>query len=196
MTYAINPSSTAVTTVGSSAGQIPDASDIEAVNFWMKPVETDEQEITKWLKPLRAKVNQQTHYIGQSYNPPITGALEAATASADPTIDLTGTPADLGFKVGDLVEILEYYPGQTVYFDPTKTTVHRITTVNAGDVEASANIGAVHPAGSVVRVYSQATPMATAFGSANVFRGDRIAQTVQRLQSGFIKRSEEHTSEL
>jgi hypothetical protein len=187
MTYAINPSSIAVTTVGSAAGQIADAADIEAVNFWMKPTEIDEQEISKWLKPLRKKVNQQTHYIGQSYNPPIVGSVAVATVSADPTIDLTGDPAALGFKVGQQLVIREYYSGQTTYFDPTKTTKHTITQVDAGSVECAANIGAIHPAGSVVTVYSKKTPMATAFDTENVFRGDRIAQTVQRLQYGFIK---------
>ena len=187
MAYAVNPSSTAVTTVGASAGQIVDAADIEAVNAWMKPTEIDEQDISKWLPGLRSKVNQQTHYIGQSYNPAITGTVEVATVSADPTIDITGSPAALGYKVGDKVMIRDYYAGQTTYFDPTKTTKHTITQVDAGSVETSANIGAVHPAGAVVTVYSSKTPMATAFADANVFTGDRIAQTVQRLQSGFIK---------
>lgn len=186
MAYSINPSSVAVTTVGASAGQIPDAADIEKVNLWMKPVEPDEQEIMKWLPSLREKANQQTRYIGQSYRPRITGTLENASASADPTLDLTGSPAALGFKVGDIVHVREYYSGQTVHFDPTKTTSHRITQVDAGSVETSANIGVIHPAGSVVTVYTQAHPMATAFDTANVFRGDRIAQTVQRFQSGYI----------
>lgn len=186
MAYSINPSSAAVTTVGSSAGQIIDAADIEAVNAWMKPVEPDTQEIMKWLGPLRQKVNQQTHYIGQSYRPRITGTLENASSASDPTLDLTGTPAALGFKVGDIVHAREYYPGQSVHFDPTKTTKHRITQIDAGSVECSANVGVVHPAGTVITVFAQAHPMATAFDTANVFRGDRIAQTVTRIQSGYI----------
>lgn len=186
MAYSLNPSSTSVTTVGSSAGQIIDAADIEAVNAWMKPVEPDTQEIMKWLGPLRQKVNQQTHYIGQSYRPRITGTLENASSASDPTLDLTGTPAALGFKVGDIVHAREYYPGQSVHFDPTKTTKHRITQIDAGSVECSANVGVVHPAGTVITVFAQAHPMATAFDTANVFRGDRIAQTVTRIQSGYI----------
>lgn len=186
MSLSINPSSTLVTTVGSSAGQIVDAEDIELVNNWMKPVETDEQLVTQWLPNLRKKVNQQTHYIGQSYNPIIRGTLENASASADPTLDLVGDPAALGFKVGHQVFVKEYYPGQQVYFDATKTTKHSLAQIDAGSVEAAANVGVIHPAGSVVIVYGKATPMATAFGSENVFRGDRIAQTVVRLQSGFI----------
>jgi hypothetical protein len=186
MTYAVNPSSVAVTTVGSSAGQIADAADIEAVNAWMKPVDIDEQDMLKWLGPLRQKVNQQTHYIGQSYRPRISGTVAVATSASDPTIDLTGDPAALGFKVNDIVMIREYYPGQSVHFDPTKTTTHRITQVDAGSVETSANIGVIHPADAVVTVFSSAHPMATAFDTANVFRGDRIAQTVQRFQSGYI----------
>jgi hypothetical protein len=188
MAYTINPGSTAITTVGSTAGQIPTTHDIELVNFWMKPVEPHEHELLQWLGPLRGKINQQTHSIGQSYLPPVTDTLAADTASASPTIDTTGVPADEGFKVNDLIEILEYYSGQTTYFDPTKTTYHRVSAVNAGTLTAAANIGAVHPSTvSVVRVYSKATPMATAFGSENVFRGDRIDQTVMRLQSEFIK---------
>lgn len=186
MTYTINPSSALVTTVGSSAGQIPDAADIEAVNAWMKPVEPDEQEVLKWLGDLRQKVNQQTHYIGQSYRPRITGTLENATVAADPTLDLTGSPAALGFKVGDILHVREFYPGQTTHYDPQKTTKHRITQVDAGSVETAANIGVIHPAGSTVTVFSQAHAMATAFDTANVFRGDRIPQTVQRIQSGYI----------
>lgn len=186
MAYSLNPSSTSVTTVGASAGQIIDAADIEAVNAWMKPVEPDTQEIMKWLGPLRQKVNQQTHYIGQSYRPRITGTLENASSASDPTLDLTGTPAALGFKVGDIVHAREYYPGQSVHFDPTKTTKHRITQIDAGSVECSANVGVVHPAGTVITVFAQAHPMATAFDTANVFRGDRIAQTVTRIQSGYI----------
>ena len=143
MAVSINPSSTLVTTVGSSAGQIVDAEDIELINNWMKPVETDEQLVTQWLGPLRKKVNQQTHYIGQSYNPIIRGTLENASASADPTLDLTGDPAALGFKVGHQVFVKEYYPGQTTYFDPTKTTKHAIAQVDAGSVEAAANIAAM-----------------------------------------------------
>lgn len=184
MAYTLS-TSTAVTTVGTTGG-IVDAADIELINHWMKPTEPHEHELLQWLGPLRKKVNQQTHYIGQSYNPPVSTTLENATASADPTIDMTGTPASLGFKVGHLVRIRDYYAGQTTYFDPTKTTYHRITQVDAGSVEASANIGAVHPAGAVVDVYSTAVPMATAFGVARSYQGDRIAQTVQRLESGLL----------
>jgi hypothetical protein len=187
MAYSVNPSSIAVSTVGATAGQIIDAEDIEAINFWMEPVEIDEQEITKWLGKLKMEVNQQTHYIGQSYNPPITSTLEVATASADPTVDIDGDPAALGFKVGHNVEIKQYYAGQTTYFDGTKTKYGRIVQVDAGSFELAANVGAVIPAGSVVRVFTNTYPMATAFDNAPVFRGDRIEQTVSRLSSGFIK---------
>jgi hypothetical protein len=187
MSYTINPSSIGVTTVGSTAGQIISDADIEAVNAWMKPVEPDEQEILKWLPGLRKEVNQQTHYIGQSFRPRITATLAADTVSADPTVDVTGDPAALGFKVNDRFMIRQYYAGQTTFFDPTKTVKGRITQVDAGSFEAAANIGAILPAGSQVIVYTSATPMATAFGDANVFRGTRIAQTVQRLQSGLVK---------
>jgi hypothetical protein len=188
MAYTVNPSSTAITVVGSSAGQIPTTSDIELVNFWMKPTEPHEHELLQWLPGLKKEVNQQTHSVGQSYNPPITASLEAATSSGSATVDITGTPATIGFKVGDLIEIKEYYSGQTTYFDPLKTTYHRVTAVNAGDLTVSAAVGVIHPVTeSVVRVYSKATAMATAFDTENVFRGDRIDQTVTRLQSGFIK---------
>ncbi len=188
MAYTVNPSSTAITVVGSSAGQIPTTSDIELVNFLMKPVEPHEHEIIQWLPPLKKKVDQQTHSIGQSYLPPITFALENATSSGSATVDISGVPATIGLKVGDLIELEEYYSGQTVYKDPLKVTRHRITAVNAGDVTVSANVGAVHPVTETIgRVYSKATPMATAFDTENVFRGDRIDQTVHRLQSGFIK---------
>jgi hypothetical protein len=187
MAYTVNPGSAAVTTVGSSAGQIPTTADIELVNAWMKAVNPETQEVMDWLGPLRKEVNQQTHFIGQSHRPKITGTLGVATVSADPTIDVTGAPADLGVKVGDKMRIREYYPGQTVYFDPTKTTYHRIVTVDAGSVEASANVGAIHPVTeSVWSIYSSAHPMATAFDTANVFRGERFEQGVQRFQSGYI----------
>ncbi len=186
MSYTVNPGSVGVTTVGSSAGQILSDLDIEAVNHWMKPVEPDEQEILKWLPPLREEVNQQTHYLGQSFRPRIVGELAADTASADPTVDIVGSPADLGFKVNDKVMIRVPYSGQDVFYDGTQTVKGRISQIDSGSFELSANVGAILPAGAQVIVYSSATPMATAFGTANVFRGNRIAQTVQRLQSGLI----------
>lgn len=187
MTYTINPSSVAVTTVGAGAGQIPADQDIELVNAWMSAVDPESVEIMDWLGPLRKTVDQQTHFIGQSHRPKITATLEAATAAADPTVDVVGSPAALGIKVNDKVMAREYYPGQTVHFDPTKTTYHRVTQVDAGSFEVSANVGVIHPVTeTVIQVFSSAHPMATAFDTANVFRGERFEQTVQRFQSGYI----------
>jgi hypothetical protein len=187
MTYTINPSSVAVTTVGAGAGQIPDNQDIEAVNAWMKAVDPESTELLEWFGPLRKEVNQQSHFIGQSHRPKITDTLAVATVAADRTFDTSGAPAAKGFKVNDRIMAREYYPGQTVHFDPTKTTYHRIVQVDAGSFEVAADIGVIHPTTeTVIQVIGSAHPMATAFDTANVYRGERFEQGVIRLQSGWI----------
>src|SRR4051812_48724824 len=116
MAYTTNASGIAVTTVGATAGQIITAEEIDLVNQWMKPVEREEHLVLDWLPNLRGTINQQTHYIGQAYNPTIQAVLDGATSAGSAAVDLTGNPTDLGWKIGDLIFLKEYYTGQTTYF--------------------------------------------------------------------------------
>lgn len=180
--------------VGSGAGQIPSALDIELFLSFMEPVEPHEHEISQWLPKFEKNPNQIQHWTGQSYNPPIESTLENATTNSSSTIDIVGTPADLGFRVNDIVEISDYYPGQTTYTIASTYERGRVTAVNAGDLTVTRHSGAltsgnwyVHPAGSRVRVVSRAVPYKTAFDNAPVWRGDAIYNVSQRIPTGFIR---------
>jgi len=179
---------------GSFAGGIPAANDIELFLDWMKPVEQHEQEVSQWLPAFSKAPNQVQFWTGQSYLPPIETTLEAATANNSTTVDTVGDPAALGFRVGDIVEIVDYFTGQQTYTIASTYERGRITTVNAGDIVVDRHSGSLssgswyaHPAGSRVRVVSRNVAYKTAFDNAPVWRGDSIYNVPQRIPTGFVR---------
>lgn len=180
-------------TVGSAAGQIPTANAKPLFAQWVEAYEAHNWAITDWMPNETEPYNQVQIWTGQSYNPNIETTVEVATTNNSTTINCVGDPAALGFRVGDVVEINDYYTG-TSFINPQKTETGRITTINAGDFvmdrhngELASGSWYVHDVGSRIRVITRDVAYGTLFDDAPGFLGDSIYNVPQRIVSGKVK---------
>jgi hypothetical protein len=185
--------------VGATAGMIPSASAIDSFAEWIDAVLPHEHVITDWLPKENKAYNQIQTFTGQSYNPDIEYALSAVTANNDETITLGTDPAALGFRVGDLVAIEDFYAGSSLtgyddYVDPQKRETGRITAIGSTTFEMDRHNGElasgswmVHSVGARVRVLTRTWAYGTALDDAPVWRGDSIYNVPQRIPTGLIR---------
>ncbi len=190
---------TGIPVVGATAGMIPAANAIDSFAEWIDAVEPHEHEITAWLPKENKAYNQIQTFTGQSYNPEIEYTLSAVTANNDATITLGTDPAALGFRVGDVVAIEDFYAGSSLsgaddYVDPQKRETGRITQLDATTFEMDRHNGElttgnwmVHGVGARVRVITRSWTYGTALDDAPVWRGDSIYNVPQRLPTGLIR---------
>jgi hypothetical protein len=183
---------TNVPTVGSGAGQIPTANAKPLFAQWVESYEARNWDITDWM-PTEDPYSQVQIWTGQSYNPFIETTVEVATTNASTTIDCVGDPSALGFRVGDVVAIEDYYPN-TTFINPQLIETGRITTLNAGNFimdrhngEVGSGSWFVHAVGARIRVISRDVAYGTLFDDAPSFLGDSIYNVPQRFVSGKVR---------
>lgn len=190
---------TGIPVVGATAGMIPSGSAVDSFAEWIDAVEPHEHEITAWLPKENKAYNQIQTFTGQSYDPEIEYTLSAVTANNDATITLGTGVAALGFRVGDLVELADFYSGSSYsgtddFVNPQKVETGRITALGTNDFEMDRHNGELssgswmeHAVGSRVRVISRTWAYGTALDDAPVWRGDSIYNVPQRIPTGLIR---------
>jgi hypothetical protein len=179
------------TPLAGSGLSIVDANKQREFADWVEAKEVRNIEFTEWVKERSEPFGQIDIEIGQSYAPFVATTLGAQAGAGDEVLTVASTAL---LRVGDQIEIKEFYSGSTTEYDDTRTEIATITVVtNATTMTVDRHEGAVtdgsyfvHPSGSVVTVKGRALNYNDPFSDAITYRGDSIRTHPQRFESGEV----------
>lgn len=179
------------TPLAGSGLSIPTANKKRNVARWVDAKEVRTKNFTTWMTRSSFEPDQIEIESGQSYAPFITTTLGADAGVSDELITVVSTAL---FRVGDQVELRQYYSGSTTEIDDTKTKRSTVLQVNSATTmtldreegEVSDGSYTLAPSGSVVAVVARAQNYNEPFPDAITFRGDLIITHPQRFDSGEI----------
>jgi hypothetical protein len=178
------------TPITGSGYSILEASKKRSVVKWMEAKEVRTDNWWQWV-PGDETFDQMDIETGQSHAPFITTNLSVAAGVSDEQISVDSTAL---FRVGDQVDIEQYYNGSTTEFDHSLTkrstilSIDSSTTMTLDREEAEVADGSytLAPIDSRVKVVSRAQNYNTPFPDAITFRGDMLINHPQRFDSGEI----------
>lgn len=170
---------------------IPEANKQREFAKWVEAKEVRTTAFTDWMTRRKSPYTQIDIETGQSYAPFISTTVGTQIGASDEVVTFASTAL---LRVGDQLEIKQFYTDSTTEYDDTKTEVSTILVVVDGtQVRLDRHEGAVpdgsytvHPVGSVVTVKSRAVNYNDPFSDAITFRGDSMIQHPQRWESGEV----------
>jgi hypothetical protein len=180
--------------IGNSPKNIP--TDF-GIPLWGAIVEKYEKRVTpvsNLIKQGSDPYDQNKIRVLQRYHPFFVTQVKATTANNSQNIDLDSVT---GLRVGDLLEIIDYYGGVTATLgsdyglDYSTREVVRVESITDSDTivatrdmdETTTSNWPVHPIDSYVRRVSRASPDNTTFANAPVYRGDFLFNYPQLFES-------------